>query len=101
MCKHILLLLALLMDPQGDGNSSMIKEARSITRNFKANIERFQKVSRLDKSQYKSIIKTWEEKTNTVRRTRNYDSDPVLRAVNKPNWRSIQNNMVGKKGRNR
>ena len=99
MCKHILLLLALLMDPQGEGGSSTIKEARSITRNFKANIDRFKKVDRLNKSQYKSIIAEWEEKTNTVRRTRNYDSDPLLRVTKKPNWRSVQNNMVGKKGR--
>ena len=53
MCKHIMLLLALLMD------SDVIGEARSIVRNYKANIERFKKVDRMTSEQYNKIIKEY------------------------------------------
>lgn len=101
MCKHLLLLLALLMDPQenGNGGTGTINEARGVTRNFRANIDRFKKVDRLSKSQYKSLVTKWKEKTTTVVRKRNYDSDVVLQKTKNPNWRKIQNNMVGKKGK--
>ena len=53
MCKHIMLLLALLMD------SDVITEARSIVQNYKLNIERFEKVNRLSKDQYDKLIKSY------------------------------------------
>lgn len=53
MCKHIMLLLALLMD------SDVIGEARGITRNYKANIERFKKVDRMTANQYEKIMKDY------------------------------------------
>lgn len=54
MCKHIMLLLALLMD------SELVSEARSITRNYKANIERFKKVDRLNADQYNKLMKEYQ-----------------------------------------
>ena len=54
MCKHIMLLLALLMD------SEVIAEARGITRNYKANIAKFQKADRLSKEAYEKIIRDYK-----------------------------------------
>ena len=113
MCKHIMLLLALLMDTnsssEGAGNSgstNLLKEARSITRNFKANIHRFEKVDRLTSEQYKRLMKSWEEELQgDVARQRGLAGDIVLApkknqtARKMKHWEIIQNNMVGKKRR--
>lgn len=53
MCKHIMLLLALLMD------SEVIAEARNVVKNYKANISRFQKAQRLSEEQYNSLMKNY------------------------------------------
>ena len=95
MCKHLLLLLALLMDPDGKGNSGVIKEARNVTRQFRLNIEKFTKAERLTTSQYKKIMKEWEEGKEKANITRKVDSDPVLQRKKKSNWRAVQRKMVG------
>lgn len=95
MCKHLLLLLALLMDPDGNGGSGLVKEARSVTRNFKANIDRFQKVDRLTKRQYENIVQKWESERAGINRERGVKNDPALQKKKKTNWRSIQKRMVG------
>lgn len=53
VCKHIMLLLALLMD------SEVVAEARGVVRNFNANIERFKKVDRLSQSEYDKLTKEY------------------------------------------
>ena len=50
MCKHLLLLLALLMD------DDTISEARGITANYRANLERFNKVNRLGPKKYQELL---------------------------------------------
>ena len=110
MCKHIMLLLALLMDTNSDskgvgntGSTNVIKESRSITRNFKANIARFQKVDRMTNEQYKKLMNTWKNERIEVDKARGLDSDPVLAPKKSQkglkNWQKIQNNMVGRKGK--
>ena len=54
MCKHILLLLALLMD------DDTVSEARGITRSYRANIERFKKVDRLGPKKFNELIKDYK-----------------------------------------
>lgn len=53
MCKHIMLLLALLMD------SDVVAEARGVVGNYKANIERFKKVDRMTADQYNTLMKKY------------------------------------------
>ena len=50
MCKHIMLLLALLME------DDVVSEARGITRSFKANIEKFDKTKRLSEKESERMI---------------------------------------------
>ena len=98
ICKHILLLLALLMDPGPsgrEGGSGVIKEARSVTRNFRANIDRFKKAERLNTTQYENIIKKWSQDMQGVGQVRQIDSDPFIEKKKKTNWRSVQKRMVG------
>lgn len=119
MCKHIMLLLALLMDTNVDskadsnnvgnpGDTNVIKEARSITRNFKANIARFKKTQRLTGEQFKALMKSWEKERARASKERGLENDPVLapkrsqtRAYQTKTWQKIQNNMVGRKGKRR
>lgn len=54
MCKHIMLLLALLME------NNTVAEARSIVKNYKANFENFKKVSKLSKNAYNKLIKEYQ-----------------------------------------
>ena len=54
MCKHIMLLLALLMD------SEVIAEARGVVNNYKANIAKFQKADRLSQEAYEKIIRDYK-----------------------------------------
>lgn len=54
MCKHIMLLLALLMD------TSVIREARGVVNSYKANIARFQKRDRLSQEAYENVIKKYQ-----------------------------------------
>ena len=95
MCKHLLLLLALLMDPEGNGGSNVIKEARGVTRAYKANIERFKKADRLTSYQYGKIVQKWEEERKAIDRDRGVENDPVLQRKKKTNWRAVQRKMVG------
>ena len=53
MCKHIMLLLALLMDAE------VVSEARSLVRNYNANISRFKKVDRMSQEQYEKVMKEY------------------------------------------
>lgn len=53
MCKHIMLLLALLMD------SNVLSEAKGIATEYRANLERFNKVDRLSDSEYNKLIKDY------------------------------------------
>ena len=114
MCKHILLLLALLMDTDSDskgvgnpGSSNVLKEARSITRSFKANIERFQKVDKLTQAQFKDLMRGWEKEREKVAQERGLSNDIVLapkKVQSKHvlrNWERIQRDMVGRKGKKR
>ena len=107
MCKHIMLLLALLMDTDS-GSSNVLKEARSITRSYKANIQRFEKVNRLTDSAFKELMASWEEELKgKVARERGLAGDIVLAPKKKQtahkmkHWEIIQQNMVGKRGRRR
>ena len=110
MCKHIMLLLALLMDTDSnEGNNrdtNLIKEARNVTHNFKANIERFKTKDRMTDSDFKALMKNWEEELRgKVAKERGMAGDIVLAPKKKQtahkmkNWEIIQNNMVGKKRR--
>ena len=55
MCKHIMLLLALLMD------QDTIAEARSVVRSYRANLDRFidKKVSRISGKEYEKLMKKY------------------------------------------
>ena len=71
MCKHILLLLALLMD------SEVIAEARSIVKNYKANIARFQKSDRLSQQAYDKLIKNYMSDHRKKLQQRNEERDSM------------------------
>ena len=115
MCKHIMLLLALLMDtnsgPDSAGNTgstNVLKEARSITRAFKANIKRFETKDRLTDAEFKNLMASWEEELKgRVAKTRGLAGDIVLApkkqqtAHKMKHWEVIQQNMVGKRGKKR
>lgn len=53
MCKHIMLLLALLMD------SNVVSAAGGVITQYRANIERFKKVDRLSENEYNKLIKDY------------------------------------------
>lgn len=53
MCKHIMLLLALLMD------SSVVSAAGGMVNQYRANIKRFKKVDRLSESEYNKLMKDY------------------------------------------
>ena len=55
MCKHIMLLLALLMDKE------TVAESRGILRNYKANFDRFKEANRLSQSDYETKVKEFTE----------------------------------------
>lgn len=112
MCKHIMLLLALLMDtdsdPKGVGNpgsTNVLKESRSVVRNFKANIDRFQKAQRLTPKEFDGLMKKWEKEREKVAQSRGISNDIFLasksaqRTSKTRNWEKIQNTMVGKRGK--
>ena len=54
MCKHIMLLLALLMD------NNTISGSRSITKSYKANIDKFKKVNKMSRENYNKLMKKYE-----------------------------------------
>ena len=54
MCKHIMLLLALLMD-----NNTLLP-AGGVANNFKANIRRFKQKERISKNEYDTLMKKYE-----------------------------------------
>ena len=88
------------------GSSNVLREARSITRNFKANIKRFETKDRLTDREFKTLMQSWEEELNNkVAKERGLAGDIVLADTKKQsarkmkNWEKIQNNMVGKKKR--
>lgn len=55
MCKHIMLLLALLME------EDVIAEARGITRSYKANIEKFNKKERLSEKEAEKLVSEFKK----------------------------------------
>ena len=55
MCKHIMLLLALLMD------EDVVSEARGIMRSYKANIEKFDKTKRLSEKKVEEMISEFKK----------------------------------------
>ena len=54
MCKHIMLLLALLME------DDTLSEARSIVQSYKANYKKFEKANRLTQKEYNDLIKRYQ-----------------------------------------
>ena len=67
VCKHLLLLFALLMDPKKSsegsaepGGSNILKEVQEVTNEYRANIDRFKKVKRLSEDQYNKIIEKYQ-----------------------------------------
>ena len=54
ICKHIMLLLALLMD------NNTISESRNLVKSFKANFSKFKAVKKLSKDSYDKLIKSYE-----------------------------------------
>ena len=55
MCKHIMLLLALLME------EDTVSEARGIMRSFKANIEKFNKKERLSEKEAEELVSEFKK----------------------------------------
>ena len=111
ICKHIMLLLALLMD------SDTIAEARGVARNYRANIDRFQSAQHLTQDGYEKLIKDFKSDYRRLKQKRNQERTEVAGYAqlhktnsnkvgwnknlswnnNSQTWRKIQNNMVGKK----
>lgn len=54
MCKHIILLLAILME------NETVSEARSVIKNYKANFDKFKTLSRLSPKNYNKLIKDYQ-----------------------------------------
>lgn len=54
MCKHIMLLLAILME------NETVAEARSIIKNYKANYSKFKKMDRMSPENYNKLLKKFE-----------------------------------------
>ena len=54
MCKHIMLLLAILMEKE------TVAEARSIIKNYKANYNKFKIVSKLSAKKYNELIEDYK-----------------------------------------
>lgn len=117
MCKHLMLLFALLMDPiksssgsADQGGSNVMAEARGIVRAYKANIEKFEKAERMTEAEYNRIIEEYElqslerEERRTeasmgpgVKTRRKYKGwQPGIEYIQKnQQWRKIPNKRVG------
>ena len=111
MCKHIMLLLALLMD------SDTIAEARGVVGQYRANIDRFQSAQRLTQDGYEKLLKDFKSDYRRLKNKRNQERTEVAGYAqlhktsskhvgwnknlswnkNTQSWRKVQNNMVGKK----
>lgn len=70
MCKHIMLLLAMLMD------TDTISEARGVARQYKANIARFTKVEKLDDTGFKRLIGQFKREFKKLQTSRAINSAP-------------------------
>ena len=69
MCKHLMLLLATLMD------SGVVQKGGSgLTRYYKANYDKFKKQDRLGKRAYENRIAKWEKDQNIKREQRKIES---------------------------
>lgn len=65
MCKHIMLLLAILME------NETVAEARSVIKNYKANYSKFKKLDRMSPGNYKKLLDKFESDYRTKRNQRN------------------------------
>ena len=93
------------VDSSYSGSTNVLKEARKVTQNFKANIDRFKKVDRLSQGAFNDLMKAWKEEREEVDQIRGLSND-ILLAPNKQqnqrkmkNWERIQRDMVGKRGK--
>lgn len=111
MCKHIMLLLALLMEEE------VVNEARGIARVYRANIERFLKKDRISESEYASLMKKYASDHRRKLKQRAAEYSEVagyadlkgIKTTKKSwngnprsfeasqKWRRVQNNNVGRK----
>lgn len=105
MCKHIMLLLALLMDTDTKNPTNLLQEAKGITKYYRANLDRFQKVDRMSPEEFRREMRKWEREQKDMQDKRGFDSDPVLAPKRQQrglrHWQIVQNTMVGKKSRKR
>lgn len=81
ICKHILLLLALLMDSNTlEGSSGVIKQ-------YRMNIDRFDKVSRLSASEYSNLIKKYKSDHRRKLEQRKAENWMIMVAPAQRRWR--------------
>lgn len=64
VCKHLMLLIAMLMDKRTVSTTSLI--AKRVTSNYNINIKRFKEVQRLTKSEYQNLLKSFESDRKLV-----------------------------------
>ena len=65
MCKHIMLLLAILME------NETVSEARSVIKAYKANYSKFKKMSRMSKDSFKKLLDKFKSDNNMKKNQRN------------------------------
>ena len=70
MCKHIMLLLAMLMD------TDTISEAKGVAKQYKANIARFTKAEKLDDSGFKQLMGKFKREFKKLQASRGINSAP-------------------------
>lgn len=91
MCKHIMLLLAILMEKE------TVSEARSIIKNYKANYNKFKVMNKLTKKGYDQLIKDY--KSDHLRKNTQRQVDRVNfgyadeKGIKKPNQRGWMSHM--------
>ena len=69
MCKHLILLLATLME-----SNVLQKGSTGLTKYYKANYNNFKKKKRLSRTSYDNKIALWEKERKVQRRERKYES---------------------------
>lgn len=65
MCKHIMLLLAILME------NETVSEARSVIKAYKANYSKFKKMNRMSRETFKKLLDKFKSDNNMKKNQRN------------------------------
>lgn len=81
VCKHLMLLLALLMDKKTVATTSA--ESKTVLKEYHLNINRFKKVKRLSQSEYNTLIKNFDKDRRKVLEQRKSNFLPIISPTNK------------------